>query len=193
MAGETPYTIAGTVYDTDGTTAVASATVRVYDWTQAYPEAVIETTTNSTGQYLVDLANLTNSTGYTYANSDVIIVEVKITTPSRFEHWKHTVDTTAGVVDKNLYLKNGKTYVGDRRLVAGTVSNTHSSAARTALVERTTLSKLAIISTEAGGTSEFNYESGIKFDEGIFILDHDGTDYNGGLTTNYLQPALVTI
>ena len=52
-----PYVISGTITDTDGSTVVASATVRARNETTG---DIILTTTNSSGQYLLDASNFAN-------------------------------------------------------------------------------------------------------------------------------------
>lgn len=61
---QVPYPVSGICYDNDGTTILASVRVSIYDATNNSTASV---TTNSSGEYLFDLANLTN--GYSIGDS----------------------------------------------------------------------------------------------------------------------------
>ncbi len=57
---QSPHPVSGILYEPDGTTIVAGATVTAYEKTS---EGTTTDTTNASGAYVVDLANLKNSQG----------------------------------------------------------------------------------------------------------------------------------
>ena len=88
-----PYLIYGTVYDSDGTTPVSSVTVRAKNEVNG---TTVSTTSNSSGYYIIDLAN--SSEGYTYA--DIVTVSVLYSTYEAYE--EHVVTTGGGNVNLTL-------------------------------------------------------------------------------------------
>lgn len=69
MASQLPYPIYGIVYDTDGTTAVSSATVRARNETT---NELITVTSESNGQYVLDAANFASG----YLETDKVTIYV---------------------------------------------------------------------------------------------------------------------
>lgn len=107
----TPYPIDGTVYSLDGTTAAAGATVKAVN--SATGESV-SVSTNSSGQFILDLANLKASIGTTqsgYSDRDVIIITATDGTSTGY--WRHTVNVNEGQSSFNLYLINNTTTIGN--------------------------------------------------------------------------------
>lgn len=84
----TPYAISGTISDTDGSTALQSVLVNIYNLNT--DEFLGITLTNASGQYVLDLANF--STDYT--NGDRI--EVFSYIDKKFYVHRTTVDTALG-------------------------------------------------------------------------------------------------
>jgi len=89
-----PYVVSGTVYQSDGSTALASATVYLRNETS---NEVISTTTDSSGAYILDAANLTSG----YLTGDVITVYVFYT---NYEASRSHTITSGGVTGFNLTL-----------------------------------------------------------------------------------------
>lgn len=69
MPSGLPYTVAGYIYDTDGTTPVNGATVRARNETS---NEIISVTSNSEGQYIFDLSNFPS--GYLFTDKATIYV-----------------------------------------------------------------------------------------------------------------------
>ena len=69
-----PHPVSGTILDTDGVTALSGATVTLYN---REDESTTTDTTNSSGAYVVDAANLKNSQGVlvVFTDGDNIVVE----------------------------------------------------------------------------------------------------------------------
>jgi hypothetical protein len=86
-----PYPIDGIVYDIDGSTVVSGAMVVVLNTTT---HEKTSTTTNSLGQFILDLANLTSG----YSNSDKTQITAFYGTDSgqRCLSKRHTVDIGTG-------------------------------------------------------------------------------------------------
>lgn len=100
----TPYPISGIVYAPDNTTAVNGAKVVAYNSTSGEATA---TTSNSSGEYIVDLANLTSG----YDSGDVIYLSAF--TGRRSVDYRTTTtagDDVGGSESKDLYLMWGQTH-----------------------------------------------------------------------------------
>ena len=69
MSNQLPYTISGIIYDTDGSTAVSSASVKARNETT---NEILTTTSNSSGQYLFDAANFASG----YLQTDKVTIYV---------------------------------------------------------------------------------------------------------------------
>jgi len=69
MSNQLPYVISGTVYDTDGSTAINGATVRARNETN---NEIISVTSDSSGQYIFDCANFDSG----YLTTDKVTVYV---------------------------------------------------------------------------------------------------------------------
>jgi len=112
LTGRTSYPVAGIVYEPNGTTLVSGGTVKV-----TYRGDSLTFTTNSSGQYILDLANL--PTGNDYANGISFLVEAWNSTGNYYQSALRTVNTTNGsdeynitldsVLDKNIHMLVQKT------------------------------------------------------------------------------------
>ena len=87
----TPYPISGIVYDIDGSSVVEGATVTVYNETTG-EELSESVTTNSNGEYTVDLANFPSG----YSDGDVIVVKATKSGTDKIKEYRTTVDTSQG-------------------------------------------------------------------------------------------------
>lgn len=104
-----PYPVDGTVYDIDGVNLVNSAFVVALNATTGEK---ISMKTNSVGQFLLDLANLTSG----YSNGDLLQVTATYGTGSgiRSLSKRHTVSTVAGAYAiGNMVLHPGEDHFGD--------------------------------------------------------------------------------
>lgn len=90
-----PFPINGVVYDTDGTTAMASVKVTLRN---ERTNETISTTTNASGQYILDCANLASQ----YADGDVVTVFIIYTNYEDYE--EYTIDESVGGKEINLTL-----------------------------------------------------------------------------------------
>ena len=97
MPGRTPYLLSGVVYSRDGSTAAASATVTIIDGETGDRGTA---TTNTSGQWVYDLANLTNA----YSDGDQIVIRA-VNSAETYEvtYFTH-VDTSLGAEAKDLTL-----------------------------------------------------------------------------------------
>jgi len=93
-----PYAITGKVYDTDGSTVVSGASIQAWNKRTGKPLSEAETT-NSNGDYILDLSNFPDSN---FQNGDNITVEA--TSGNKRVQYRTTVDTSVGFETKNLTL-----------------------------------------------------------------------------------------
>jgi len=107
----TPFAIAGYVYDVDGSTVVEGAIVGAFNFTKGeWLDYSKKCTTNSSGEYTIDLANLTTQV----ANGDVIYVYVTYNNKSaNARAILTTANITAGSWDLNLYLRWGNLKINE--------------------------------------------------------------------------------
>lgn len=72
---ETPFAVSGIVYDVDGSTALEGVKVGAYNQTNAeWLPSSAQSTTNSNGEYTIDLANFNSG----WSSGDIIYVYAKI-------------------------------------------------------------------------------------------------------------------
>jgi hypothetical protein len=187
MPTPAPYTCGGLVYNSDGSTLIEGATVTLRDFTQS---AQLTTTTNASGEWLLDLANLS---GATYEDGDVCYIMVNY--PNRYEHCRFTVDTDVGVESKNLTLRVGRDPMGlspigfgSAWLYAGTIDNPSGSALYVDLYEAGTDTRLARFNVPTVTAHSFHYgKIGLEFQGGILVL----TAGTGGISTETSMVTLV--
>lgn len=128
-----PYPISGTVTNPDGSN-VENANVYAFNTRN---DTEIPTTTNSSGQYVLDLANLSED----YQNRDIIHVRVLIGGPERYANSYHYVDTSTGsaTVDFTLQISYEKFKKGERitdRVVQESTFEPSALGRRTVLVDK---------------------------------------------------------
>lgn len=185
-----PYPIGGVIYDINGSTAVVGAYVTVRNFTK---NSQLVTTTNASGEYLIDLANLPFTTLPPYENADVIYVMANY--PNRYEHYRTTVNTTTGYETKNLTLRAGKDPMGLSALsygsvwlYGGTIDNPSGSALYVDLYEAMTDTRLARFNVPTVTAHSFTYgKIGLEFKGGILVL----TAGTGGIATETSMVTLV--
>lgn len=92
-----PYPCSGVITEPNKTTLCESAVVTAYNETKG-EELNNTVTTNSAGEYIFDLCNLTTE----YSNGDIIVL--KATKGDKLKRYRFTVDTSVGYEEKNLIL-----------------------------------------------------------------------------------------
>lgn len=90
-----PYPIDGVVYESDGTTAVASALVSAMNVSNG---EIVEATTNGSGQYLIECANFPSG----YSDGDVI--SLWVSSGRYYKEELHTIDISVGAGTENISL-----------------------------------------------------------------------------------------
>jgi len=119
----TPYPIDGVVYDRDGTTLVSGATVIILD---VNLNEKISAKTNASGEFLLDLANLTSD----YSNGDKIQVTAVygLGSAQRSLSKRHTVVTATGYYSAgDMVLHAGSEPFADSFITFVSHSNSHSA------------------------------------------------------------------
>ena len=162
----TPYPITGIVTDVDGSTLMASATVRVIDVTLGEN---IEVTTASDGSFSADLANLTSA----YSDDDAIQVVVYDSDKVKSTDFRHTVDTGTGNYDVGtIYMHWTKPILGTSRLLALIASNKSDSAEYTIdLYDRTNDHKILTFDIDTNDPFSPNLGfKGLDFPGGICVI-----------------------
>lgn len=175
-----PYPISGTVFDTDGSTAVEGVQVQIINMTQGKTRLI--TTTDANGQYMLNLGNLSSG----YANSDVLYLIASHSDtsedaaassydgPNKCEYYRTTVNTTNGLEEKNLVLRIGSYIIGDCALVGGKISNNNASAQYVTLRELSTGRVKDKIYVGASTTTDWhvpNAHPSIFYRGGIIVLE----------------------
>jgi len=89
ILASTPYSIDGTLYGIDGTTASSGTTVKAINDRTGESTSV---TTNSSGQYILDAASFTSG----YSNRDVIVIFFTDSTGTYKAYWRTRINTTDG-------------------------------------------------------------------------------------------------
>uniref|UniRef100_A0A6H1ZRV1 Uncharacterized protein n=1 Tax=viral metagenome TaxID=1070528 RepID=A0A6H1ZRV1_9ZZZZ len=159
-----PYPISGYVYDIDGITVLANIKVTAINTTQGnrLPNTAIATT-NSLGEFIIDLANLPTD----YANNDkihIVAYTIKKSLDSR-----HTVDTVAGSYSHNMVLHWTTAHLADCYLVGIVVANSYTGGLYVDLYDRGQPEHRIIRIEVAAGETEsvFLGDSGKFFTGGI--------------------------
>lgn len=173
-----PYPLSGLVKDVDGSTVLENIIVTAYDFnTKEY----ISSVTNSSGEYMLDLANLTSG----YSNGDVIYLTAITNNTSnikKYEHYRTTVSTSNGLEEKNLTLRVGtdpvlppakRNFGGYVNLLSGYISETAGTARYITLREAATDLRIGgIINVAANGTTNWHHSKyGLQYAGGIYVLD----------------------
>ena len=165
-----PYPISGHVYDTDASTAVQGAHVSVYN-SRTHESFLGQGTTNASGEYTVDLANLPSG----YADGDVVYL---LTWYGRKSvEYRITVDTSIGSSEQDMTLHFQDYFPGDQvRLQAYSISNQHASALRVDLYQREDDTVIISVNVPTADTKTAHFgRRGIVFKGGIAIIPSDYT------------------
>ena len=115
-----PYIISGIVTGIDGSTAQENASLTL---TNTRTGKSISTTSDATGTYAFDLANLDVTGTDAYSNRDVVFIEVRTSTTTNwnvntsryieYANWSHRVYTSIGVATINFQLLELKVSFND--------------------------------------------------------------------------------
>jgi len=137
----TPFPISGKVYDVDGSSVVGNIKVVAYDYTK---DKSVETTTNSSGEYTLDLANIPGGydltdTIYLYAYTNGKHGVVRAILSSSDTSW-----------EQDIYLKEGELVLWDCKVIS--ILASCGDAKSVMLVEKETERIKGLVNVSAGGT-----------------------------------------
>ena len=96
---ENPYPVSGIIKDVDNSTVLKDVIVTAYNETKN-EEITVTSTTNSSGEYTLDLANFPTD----YENGDTIILKATKSGTDKIKEYRFTIDTGEGSEEKNLTL-----------------------------------------------------------------------------------------
>lgn len=167
----TPYPISGIVYDIDGTTALSGVIVKLRNITTGewLPQSAWSTT-NSLGEYSIDIANLTGSG---YSNNDKL--QVTAYTALKSMNFRHTVDTVTGFLNQNMPLHHGGAIFSTAYLISAIAHNASATARTIQLFDRKNDTLILPIRVPANNTVPV-YEgevNGKYFEDGICVIYED--------------------
>lgn len=179
MAARNPYPLTGIVYDTDGTTALVNATVRLIfvkknDGTlvNEYKEWV----TASDGSFSCNLADSDFDTDYDTGSK----VQLVVYTGNKSTERRHTVVAAGGHDFGSMYAHYTKAILHDMKLMAGVIANTTAGGLRVDLYDRTNDDKIASMEILAGDSQPFNFSFlGLYFAGGVCVIRE--SDASGSL------------
>jgi len=175
----TPYPVDGVVYDVDGVNVVNNSTVVALNTTTGEK---ISMKTNSLGQFILDLANLTSG----YSNGDALQVTATYGSGSAIRSLskRHTVSTVAGAYAiGNMVLHPGEDHFGDCNLTFAFI--TSDTTTRYCDYYDRNDNLIFRISSIASSTAEmaFGY-LGIRMDKGfirVFSSETAGQCYSSAI------------
>jgi hypothetical protein len=161
-----PYPISGTVYDRDGSTAVA-AIVTILD-TATHEKTSI--TCNSNGQFIIDAANL--ASGYTNGDHLQITASYGSGSGIRSLSKRHTIDTGTGSYDcGSIVLHSGEDSFLTCNITFASHTNSHSGNLYVDFYDRTNDNLVFRIETIAGETEALPIGYlGVKMDGGFIRI-----------------------
>ena len=174
-----PYPISGVVYesyetDSSQDTGVNAVSVRVYNVTNSEYSSWV--TTNSSGQYTIDLANMTTA----YLDNDVIFIETLfvsgVNASSSCE--RIVVDTGVGSDTQNLYLHSGIMTENTTKLYTVILHNKSTAAGSIKFYSRINgrlVLQMNVGSNTLGVSPLFNSNEGIHCNGGFFKINSEKT------------------
>lgn len=164
-----PYQIYGVVDDTDNSTPLESVNMVAYNVTTGEE---LTTTTDSNGEYLFDLANLTSS----YSSGDVIFISAYIANKSvDYRTTASAGDDTGGTEEKNLYMMWGNTHaLNDTRFLAGLITNTSGSVGNIKFYDRENDVEVLEVQVVANSSQDFDYNKP-KLVQGLCVVPSANT------------------
>lgn len=170
----TPFTVAGILYDVDGTSVIDGGRVFVSKFSSGTLEKT-EVSTNASGEFTLDLANLETQ----WAVNDVLYLYYK---GSGKNAVVRAIITTGDTVwNQDLYAKVGE-ISDDQEAVVGSFHVSSEDAISVMLIDRKKDLMKSLVNVGANGTAGMNFNSrrgGLYFDEGVYILQAaQGTNIN---------------
>ena len=163
-----PYIIQGIVYDTDGTTTLSN--VRVTARNERTSQTISQNT-NASGEYQLDLANLSNG----YSNGDIITIYVIFTNLEDFiEHI--VVESEGGATSQNLTLVE---VPASDQLRYFTVQDYYDFFHLTAGAEDTPLTN-EVVKVGVMVEEEIDRECSTRFSDGQMEIEVDDCDATTG-------------
>ena len=115
MPEQIPYPVSGTVTKANGSVADGATVVLL----NVELEETISTTTNSSGEYLLDLVNLTSD----YAHSQYCYMIARYGSPTQYATATFIVDTAAGSKEQNFTLERVNTWAESQNLTLQVLLN----------------------------------------------------------------------
>jgi len=160
MAGNTPCPVSGTLYDCDGSTAVASATVVVRNYTKGEQETA---TTDVSGQFTIDLGGFTTQ----WAANDFVYI-------TAYKDHKHAVAVCKLATSQSSWEVDLFFMPGDMPLstcvLKRAICTTNATARTFCFIERdTNLMKLQV-NVAASVTQPINLGKGVLFRGGFYLI-----------------------
>ena len=187
------YVFDGIVYDTDGTTALASANINVLDVKTG--ESVKEVT-NSSGQYSLDLNTLPSS----FTNGDLIIVSAFKSSENGYEvvrkytEYATTINTVNPGESVNLYVMLGERGWDNAKtscyIKSVTVYNGHTGTIILNFYERKTGELKLKVSCVTVATANFVLATsglGVVMNEGYSVVPSINTANTGKIVLNVVR------
>jgi hypothetical protein len=172
MAPYIPYPIDGTVYDIDGSTKVAGATVIAFNVDTGERTS---TTTDSSGDFLIDMANFASG----YSDGDRIQGTISYGSGSgiRCMSRRHTIDTAVGAYSAgDVVLHPGTDPFLTCHITFAGHSNTHTAKLYVDFYDRTNDVLVFRIEAPLGGSASFPFGYlGQKMDGGFIKVFEDET------------------
>lgn len=167
MAARVPYPVTGTVYDTDGTTVVSGAQVKIINVTNSGDSITV--TTDAVGEFVADLADDGFSTDY--ANNDKLQMVAYVNSRPKASWYRHTVNTILGFWTIGaMYLHAGNLNIGSTRLNAFVIANHTGAVGQVDLRDVENDDLILSVELPTNGTSTAYLAQGIKFLGGICIV-----------------------
>lgn len=178
-----PYSLTGKIYDQETGLVVNGVYVTVEDFTLGGSNN-LTTTTNSVGEYVLELANLTDSC----VDGDVLFVRAE--KDGRCEEYKTTVNLSVGAENKDLYIRPGNILKTDEHCILSriVINNTTSATKYADLYDRSHDRVIFRIDVPANDVRIVKF-GGMTFAKGVRFLEQ-GT---GGNSTNYLYFYIVGV
>jgi len=171
-----PYPITGLLQDTDGSTAVSGGYVVVYN---VDLQESIEGRTDASGQFMLDLANLTSA----YAEGHILHILCWDRNKSTWH--RHTVDVSAGALNLgSIPLHIGAHHTGRTRVNVIVVSNKKGTVGHVDFVDGFNNDTLLSIEVAANGTESVYLAQGLVFKSNICVLREDDT-------ANYFEVCII--
>jgi len=164
----TSFPVSGTLTDVDGSTAVASANVYVWSFTN---DETVSCTTNSSGEYSLDLANMSTQ----WASGDVLYIYAKVSGKSAMA--RAVIGNTDAYWEVNLYCRSGDNTIDDSdlgvkqkmRLIS--LSYTSAGAGTVSIVEKKSDIQMSSLNVSANGTTtDFYGKPGLLASNGFWVL-----------------------